>query len=370
MQRLYIHQQPGWPRLEWRQEKLADKLAEVRYLQGRLVGRMDALGFRSSQEAMFDALTAEVVKSSEIEGEILDVERVRSSIARQLGLDYAGLLLPDRNVDGVVEMILDATQNYAQPLTAERLFDWHFALFPSGKSGMMPITVGNWRDDRGGPMQVVSGPIGREVVHYEAPAATTLEQEMRIFLDWFNEPSETAPVLKAGLAHLWFVNIHPFDDGNGRIARAIGDMSLARSEGSPQRFYSMSSQIRLERNDYYDILERTGKGTTDVTMWMTWFLGCLGQAIENAEGSLAAVLAKARFWERIADISINERQRKVINLLLGDFRGNLTTSRWARINKCSQDTAGRDITALVDHGILARSAEGGRSTNYSLIIDP
>ena len=339
-------------------------------MQGRLVGRMDVLGFRPSQEAMFDALTAEVVKSSEIEGEILDVERVRSSIARQLGLDYAGLLLPDRNVDGVVEMILDATQNYAQPLTSERLFDWHFALFPSGKSGMMPITVGNWRDDRGGPMQVVSGPIGREVVHYEAPAATRLEQEMQMFLDWFNEPSGTNPVLKAGLAHLWFVNIHPFDDGNGRIARAIGDMALARSEDSPQRFYSMSSQIRLERNDYYDILERTGKGTTDITGWMIWFLGCLGRAIENTEGNLAAVLAKARIWERIADISINERQRKVINLLMGDFQGNLTSSRWARITKCSQDTAGRDIADLVDHGILARSAEGGRSTNYSLIIDP
>ena len=319
---------------------------------------------------MFDALTSEVVKSSEIEGEILDVERVRSSIARQLGLDYAGLLLPDRNVDGVVEMILDATQNYAQPLTAERLFNWHFALFPSGKSGMIPITVGNWRNDRGGPMQVVSGPIGREVVHYEAPAATRLEQEMQMFLDWFNEPSSTDPVLKAGLAHLWFVNIHPFDDGNGRIARAIGDMALARSEDSPQRFYSMSSQIRLERNDYYDVLERTGKGTTDVTGWMVWFVGCLGRAIENAERNLDAVLAKARFWERIADIPINERQRKVINLLLGNFQGNLTSSRWARITKCSQDTAGRDITTLVEHGILARSAEGGRSTSYSLVIDP
>ena len=318
---------------------------------------------------MIDALTGEVVKSSEIEGEILDVERVRSSIARQLGLDYAGLLLPDRSVDGAVEMILDATQNYAQPLTAERLFDWHFALFPSGKSGMIPITVGNWRDGRGGPMQVVSGPIGKKVVHYEAPAAARLEREMQVFLDWFNTPPDFDPVLKAALAHLWFVNIHPFDDGNGRIARAIGDMALARSEGSPQRFYSMSSQIRLERNYYYDILERTGKGTTDVTGWMTWFLGCLGRAIENTERNLAAVLEKARLWERIADFSINERQRKVINFLLGDFHGNLTTSRWARINKCSQDTAGRDITALMQNGILARSAEGGRSTNYVLVKD-
>ena len=362
-----MHQHPGWPRLEWRQEEIADKLAEVRYLQGRLVGRMDALGFRPSQEAMLDALAGEVVKSSEIEGEMLDLERVRSSVARQLGLDFGGLLLPDRNVDGVVEMILDATQKYAQPLTAERLFDWHFALFPSGKSGMMPITVGNWRDDRGGPMQVVSGPIGREMVHYEAPAATRLDQEMKMFLDWFNEPPNTDPVLKAGLAHLWFVNIHPFDDGNGRIGRAIGEMALARSEDSPQRFYSMSSQIRLERNDYYDILERTGKGTTDITGWMIWFVGCLGRTIENTEGNLAAILAKARFWERIADISINERQRKVINLLLGDFQGNLTSSRWARITKCSQDTAGRDITALVSHGILARGPQGGRSTNYVLV---
>ena len=370
MQRLYIHQQPGWPRLEWRQEELADKLADVRYLQGRLVGRMDALGFHSIQEAMLDALTGEAVKSSEIEGEILDVERVRSSVARQLGLDFGGLLLPDRSVDGVVEMILDATQNFAQPLTAERLFDWHYALFPSGKSGMMPITVGHWRDDRGGPMQVVSGPIGREVVHYEAPAAERVEQEMQTFLDWFNGASDTDGVLKAAVAHLWFVNIHPFDDGNGRIARAIGDMSLARSEGSPQRFYSMSSQIRLERNDYYDILERTGKGTTDVTRWMTWFLGCLRRTIENTEGNIAAILLKARFWERIAEIPINERQRKVINLLLGDFQGNLTSSRWARITKCSQDTAGRDISDLVDYGILERGPKGGRSTNYALVIDP
>ncbi len=342
----------------------------MRYQQGRLIGRMDSLGFRPLQEAMLDTLTGDVVKSSEIEGEILDAERVRSSIARHLGLEYGGLLPSDRNVDGVVEMMLDATQNYVQPLTPERLFGWHSALFPTGRSGMMPIIAGNWRDDRAGPMQVVSGPIGKEQVHYEAPAATRIGPEMQTFLDWFNAPSATDMVLKAGQAHLWFVNIHPFDDGNGRIARAIGDMALARSEDSPKRYYSMSSQIRKERNDYYDILERTGKGTTDVTGWMLWFVDCLGRAIESAEGNVASILVKARLWERISDTPINERQRKVINLLLGNFEGNLTTSKWGKIAKCSHDTALRDITSLVDYGVLARSAEGGRSTNYYLVNGP
>ena len=331
---------------------------------------MDSLGFRPVQEMMLDTLTGDVVKSSEIEGEILDAARVRSSIARHLGLDFAGLLPPDRNVDGVVEMMLDATQNYLQPLTRERLFDWHSALFPDGQSGMMPIITGNWRDGRFGPMQVVSGPIGREQVHYEAPPAERLEQEMQAFLDWFNAPSETDMVLRAGLAHLWFVNIHPFEDGNGRIARAIGDMALAQAEDSPRRYYSMSSQIRIERTDYYSVLERTGKGNTDVTGWMTWFMDCLGRAIESAESNLASILSRARFWERIAGLPINERQSRVLNLLLGNFQGNLTTSRWARITKCSTDTALRDINALVDHGILVRSAQGGRSTSYSLVIDP
>ena len=370
MQKVYIHQQPGWPHLKWRQEEVADRLANVRYLQGRLVGRMDSLGLRPVQDAMLETLTGDVVRSSEIEGEILNVERVRSSVARQLGLDYAGLPPSDHAVDGVVEMMLDATQNYSEPLTDERLFGWHACLFPDGRSGMTRITVGNWRDDRGGPMQVVSGPIGREVVHYEAPPAARIEQEMQTFLEWFNAPPDTDMVLRAGLAHLWFVNIHPLDDGNGRIARAIGDMALARSEDSPRRFYSMASQIMRERNDYYNVLERTGKGTTDVTGWMTWFVDCLGRAIESAENNLSSILARSRFWERIAEVSINERQQKVINLLLGDFKGNLTTSRWARITKCSTDTALRDINALVGQGILARSPEGGRSTNYSLVIDP
>ena len=319
---------------------------------------------------MLDALTSDVVKSSEIEGEFLDAEEVRSSIAWRLGLDVGGVPSADRNVEGIVELMLDATQKYAEPLTTERLFSWYFALFPSGKSGMIPITVGNWRDDRGGPMQVVSGPIGREVVHYEAPAAAMLEAEMQMFLDWFNGHSDVDPVLKAGLAHLWFVTVHPFDDGNGRIARAIADMALARAGDSPHRFYSMSSQIRRERKTYYAILERTQKETMDVTGWMAWFVDCLGRAIETADATLDATLAKGRFWRRIAGVPINERQSKVLNLLTGDFKGNLTTSKWAKLTKCSHDTALRDITALVDHGILARSPEGGRSTNYHLVIDP
>ncbi len=366
MNRIYIHQQPEWPRLYWRGEELADSLAEVRHRQGRLVGRMESIGLRLRQDAMLDTLTGDVVKSSEIEGEFLDAGQVRSSVARQLGMDVGGLRPTDRSVEGIVELMLDATQNYALPLTAERLFGWQAALFPTGWSGSSRITVGNYRTDA---MQVVSGPMGRQRVHYEAPPADQVEEEMQAFLDWFNTPGNTDAVLMAALAHLWFVIIHPFDDGNGRIARAITDMVLARSEGISQRFYSMSSQIRRELNDYYDILERTGKGTADVTEWMRWFVACLSQAIENAGATLAATLNKARFWERIADIPINERQSKVLNLLLGDFRGKLTTSKWAKIGKCSHVTAFRDITALVDRGILVRSAEGGRSTSYCLVND-
>ena len=366
MQRLYIHQQPGWPRLEWRGEELTDRLAKVRHSQGRLLGRMESLGFDLRQEAMLDTLTSDVVKSSEIEGEFLDAEDVRSSIAWHLGLDIGGIPSADRNVEGIVELMLDATQNYAQPLTAERLFDWHAALFPTGRSGAYGITVGSYRT---GIVQVISGPMGSQKVHFEAPPAPLVADEMRTFLDWFNGLSDTDPVLKAGLAHLWFVTIHPFDDGNGRIARAIADMALARSDNSSRRFYSMSSQIHEERRSYYEALERTQKETLDITVWMNWFVDCLGRAIESAEIALDTTLAKGRFWRRIAGIPINERQSKVLNLLLGDFKDNLTTSKWAKLTKCSQDTAGRDITALVDRGILARSAEGGRSTNYRLVID-
>ena len=364
---MYIHQQPEWPLLGWRQEELTNRLARVRHLQGHLLGRMESLGFALQQEAILHTLTSEVVKSSEIEDEFLDAEEVSSSIAWRLGLDVGGLPSADRNVEGFVELMLDATQNYAKPLTHERLFDWHGALFPTGRSGRFGITVGSYRTDT---VRVVSGAMGRQKVHYEAPAAALVLREMDTFLGWFNEHSDVDTVLKAGLAHLWFVTIHPFDDGNGRIARAIADMTLARSDGSPQRFYSMSSQIRKERKVYYDILERTqGKGM-DVTGWMCWFVDCLGRSIDSAEYTLDATLAKGRFWVRIADVPVNDRQRKVLNLLLGDVKGNLTTSKWAKLTKCSPDTALRDITALVDHGILVRSAEGGRSTNYSLVLDP
>ena len=331
---------------------------------------MEALGFGLRQEAVLDTLTEDVLKSSDIEGERLDAEQVRSSIAPRLGMDVGGLEHVDRNVEGIVDMTLDATVHYDRPLTAERLYGWHASLFPPGRTGMRRITAGGWRDDSTGPMQVVSGPIGRERVYFEAPPAARLDREMQAFLRWFNAPPETDEVLKAALAHLWFVTVHPFDDGNGRIARAIADMALARSERSRQRFYSMSSQIRRERAAYYGILERTQGGTTDVTAWMGWFLDCLGRAIGGAQTTIAAVLRKARFWERAAVLPLNERQRLVINNLLDDFEGKLTTSRWARVAKCSQDTALRDITGLIEYGILVRSPEGGRSTSYDLAEVP
>ena len=325
-----------------------------------------ALGFRLREEAVLRTLTEDVLKSSEIEGEKLDAAQVRSSVARRLGLDMAGLQAADRHSEGVVEMMLDATQRYDQTLTAERLFGWHVSLFPTGRSGMRRITVGAWRDDRTAPMQVVSGPMGRERVRFEAPAAERLEGEMQRFLDWFNGDATIEPVLKAALAHLWLVTVHSFDDGNGRIARAIADMSLARSEGSSQRFYSMSAQIRDERGEYYGILERTQKATMEVTAWMEWFLSCLTRAIEGAQGALAGVIAKARYWEKLRDVPLNERQRLVINRMLEGFEGKLTTSKWAALTKSSNDTALRDIQQLVERGVLVRSSAGGRSTCCSL----
>ena len=363
---MYIHELSSWPRFHWDRERVAESLAAVRHRQGRLIGRMEALGFALRQEAVLQTLTADVLKSSEIEGETLDAEQVRSSVARRLGMDIGALRPADRHVEGVVEMMLDATRHYDRPLTADRLFSWHAALFSAGYSGMTRIRVGAWRDGSKGPMQVVSGPLGREHVHYEAPGAVRLEGEMAAFLDWFNTDAGTDPVLRAGLAHLWFVTIHPFDDGNGRIARAIADMALARSEDSPQRFYSMSAQIGQERAAYYGILEKTQKGTMDITPWMEWFLGCLDRAIGGAQTVLGGVLAKARFWEALDRVAINERQRLVLNRLLDGFEGKLTTSKYARLAKCSQDTALRDILALVDSGILVRNPEGGRSTSYSL----
>jgi len=348
---------------------LAKSLASVRHDQGRLLGHMEALGFPLQQEAVLQTLTEDVVKSSEIEGEKLDATQVRSSIARRLGMDVGALEPVDRHVEGVVEMMLDATRHYDQSLTAERLFSWHASLFPTGRSGMRKIRVGAWRDERTGPMQVVSGPVGRERVHFEAPAAARLDREMQVFIDWFNEhgmADDPDPVLKAGLAHLWFVTVHPFDDGNGRIARAIADLALARSEQSPQRFYSMSAQIRRERTAYYDVLERTQKGTMDVTVWMGWFLDCLGRAINGAQTILAGVLRKARVWQELRAFPLNARQRVMLNRLLDGFEGNLTTSKWGNIAKCSSDTALRDIGELVERGILVRNPAGGRSSSYAL----
>lgn len=363
----YIYELPDWPHFRWDEKRLAVSLAALRHRQGRLLGRMETLGFPLRAEATLQTLTLDVVKSSEIEGEILNREQVRSSIARRLGMNIGGLAPADRSVEGVVEMTLDATQHYSAPLTDERLFGWHAALFPTGYSGISKITVGRWRDDSKGPMQVVSGAIGRERVHFEAPAAKRLEKEMAAFLKWFNGTDQTDPVLQAGLAHLWLVTVHPFDDGNGRIARAIADMALARSEQSAQRFYSMSGQIRTERKTYYEMLEKTQYGGLDVTPWLEWFLACLDRALDGTEATLGNVLQKARFWETHAAVVLNDRQRVMLNKLLDGFEGKLTSSKWAKIVECSQDTALRDILDLVNHGILVKDTAGGRSTSYSLV---
>ena len=366
----YIHQLTDWPRFRWNQEALTGTLADIRHRQGRLLGRMESLGFSLQREAELETLTLDVLKSSEIEGEHLDVDQVRSSVARRLGIDIAGAVPAERDVEGVVEMMLDATQNFDEPLSDERLFGWHAALFPTGRSGLGRIIVGAWRDDATGPMQVVSGPIGNERVHYEAPAASLLGGETSRFLSWANErESSTDPVLRAALGHFWFVTIHPFDDGNGRIARAIADRLLAQSDNSAQRFYSMSAQIRHERKSYYEILERTQKGTLDITPWMEWFLGCLGRAFEETETTLAAVLRKARFWDRHDRTAMNDRQRAILNRLLNGFIGKLTTKKYAKLGKCSHDTALRDIQELIEHGILKKDPGGGRSTSYSLKED-
>lgn len=363
----YIHDRPDWPRFQWRADKLAARLAEVRHKQGRLLGRMENLGFNLKAEASLQALTEDVVKSSEIEDEILDRNQVRSSIARRLGIDIGALAPADRHVEGTVDMTLDATQNYDQPVTAERLFGWHAALFPTGRSGILKIVVGGWRTEQSGTMQVVSGPAGREHIHFEAPAAKRLDNEMSAFLDWFNTDRDSDPVIKAAIAHVWFVTIHPFEDGNGRIARAIADLALARSEQSKQRFYSMSDQIRKERNAYYGILEKTQRGTLDITDWLQWFLDCLDRAFDGAEMIIGNVLDKARFWERHGANSLNDRQRRMLNRLLDGFEGKLTSSKWAKIVKVSQATAARDIEDLIDKGILQKDAAGGRSTSYSLV---
>ncbi|MBK6931099.1 MAG: Fic family protein [Saprospirales bacterium] len=366
----YIHQLYDWPKFKWNPEAVLAYLGTVRHLQGKLLGKMSALGFVLQQEAELETLTLDVLKSTEIEGEFLNPEQVRSSIARRLGMDISGLVPSDRHVDGVVEMMLDATQHNDQPLTAERLFGWHAALFPTGRSGMYKIVVGAWRDDSTGPMQVVSGGMGRERVHFQAPDAGALDKEMDAFIHWFNQEDKMDPVIKAAIAHLWFVTIHPFDDGNGRIARAIADMQLSRADGSSQRFYSMSAQIRLERNRYYEILEHTQKGDLDITDWLLWFLDCLTSALRATDQILARVLAKATFWEQHRATMLNERQRLLINKLFDGFDGKLNTSKWAKIAKCSADTALRDIQDLMDKEILRKEAAGGRSTSYELVAEP
>ena len=362
----YIHELKNWPDFYWDQKYLANQLARVRHSQGRLIGQMEGLGFALRAEATLQTLTEDVIKSSEIEGEKLDRLQVRSSLAKHLGMDIGGLTTPDRNVEGISEVMIDATQKFEKPLTADRLFGWHSALFPTGRSGMSKIKVGKWRNDKEGPMQVISGPMGKTKVHYEAPEASRLKQEMKTFLEWFNQEDQNDPVIKAGLAHFWFVTIHPFDDGNGRIARAIADMALAHSENSSQRFYSMSAQICLERKAYYDILEETQKGDLDITNWLEWFLSCLGRAFEGAETILSAVLKKTRFWEAHKEEQFNDRQKKILNRLLDGFEGKLTSSKWATLGKCSQDTASRDIDDLVKRKILVKGLGGGRSTSYSL----
>jgi len=362
----YIHELKSWQHFRWSEKLLLQPLAAVTRHQGLLIGHMKGLGFYLQTEAMLHTLTLDVVKSSEIEGEALDQQQVRSSIARRLGIDIGALTPADRHVEGVVDMMLDATQNYAKPLTQERLFAWHAALFPTGYSGLRKIRVGMWRDDRDGPMEVVSGPLGREHVHYQAPGARKIARQMGAFLKWLEGDAAIDPVLKAGIAHLWFVTIHPFEDGNGRIARAIADMVLARAENSSQRFYSMSAQIRLERKAYYDTLEATQKGELDITAWLEWFLACLDRAFKRAQSVLANVLMKSRFWQAHSHTGFNVRQRDMLNRLLEGFDGSLTSSKWAKIEKCSQDTAVRDINELVELGVLKKNAAGGRSTSYSL----
>ena len=370
---VYIWQASGWPSWRYDLAALAQPLADVSRAQGLLMGRLADVGMALRDQASLSALTEDVIKTSEIEGEQLNVESVRSSIARRLGVDIGALAPVDRHVEGVVEMVLDATASCNAAVTRDRLFGWHAALFPTGYSGLVRINVGGWRDDATGPMQVVSGPLGRQRVHFEAPPADRLQSETDRFINWANGESTEPPLIKAGLAHLWLVTLHPFDDGNGRIARAVGDLFLARADGSPQRFYSLSAQIQRERKAYYDILERTQKQSLDVTEWLAWFLQTLHRAVDQAQHTLDAVLARTRFWQRWAapgSAPLNERQVKLVNGLLDGFEGKLTSSKWAAIAKCSPDTALRDITDLLARGVLRKSDAGGRSTSYELNYSP
>lgn len=366
---VWIHEQTDWPHFTWNETKLSQQLADIRYRQGKLLGRMESLGFDLQQEASLKVLTNDIVKSSAIEGEMLDPQEVRSSLAKRLGLDISGTPPTSRHVEGIVEMMLDATQNYNLPLTTERLFDWHGALFPTGRSGLRRITVAAWRPAEAGDMQVVSGPFGREKIHFQAPSSLRLHNEMKLFLDWFEKCSPIDPVLKSALAHLWFVTIHPFEDGNGRIARAIADMALARADGCRNRFYSMSSQLESERKSYYQALELQQRSSLCITPWLNWFLGCLGRAIKAAETILENVLYKAEVWSNLKGLPINHRQKIIITKMLDDFKGPMTNAKYAKIAKCSGDTALRDIRTLMEYGVLTKNPNaGGRSTSYSLSI--
>ncbi len=360
----YIYQYENWPYFTWDEQKIQVILGKVRHLQGKILGQMSTLGFSVKEEAMLSTLTVDVIKSSEIEGEKLNYEQVRSSIARRLGIEYAGMVHSDRDVEGVVEMMLDATQNYNNPLDEERLFGWHAALFPTGRSGMLRINAGGYRN---GEMQVVSGAMGKEKIHYEAPSSNKVKEEMDIFLNWFNANTKTDIVLKAAIAHFWFIIIHPFDDGNGRIARALSDSLLALSDNSSQRFYSLSGQILTERKLYYAILKKVQHSDGDITDWLDWFLNCLYRALNTSEETMQKVLYKSEFWDKHKDTIINSRQRLMLNKILDGFEGKLKSSKWAKITKCSADTALRDIKDLIEKGILKQEESGGRSTNYDLM---
>ena len=362
----WIWQYEEWPHFCWSNDSIISPLARVREKQGRLLGLMNSLGFDAQSTSSLEVMTEDVLRNSEIEGLLLNPNHVRSSVARHLGLDTAGLPLPDHYTEGVVQVMLDAVQNASKPLTEQRLFNWHAALFPTGRSGIIPIIVAAWRTGEE-PMQVVSGAMGKEKVHYEAPPSDDVPRQMRVFLDWFNSEPTTDSVLKAAVAHLWFVNIHPFDDGNGRLTRILTDMLLARADGSSQRFYSMSAAILRDRKNYYDILEYMGKHGLDITQWLLWFLQTMENAIDTAVEKTRQVVRKSLFWQEKRNVVLNERQIKVINRLWDGFEGKLNTSKWAKMTKTSTATALRDIQDLVEKGILRCADEGGRSTNYELV---
>lgn len=363
---MYLYNNKDWPNFKWDTEILLPYVSKVRDLQGRLIGKMENIGFELREEAVLATLTEDVLKTSEIEGELLNPEEVRSSVAQRLGMEISGLPNASRNVEGVVEMMLDATQQYKESLTKDRLFGWHSALFPAGRSGRHKITVGDWRKDENGPMQVISGPMGKEKIHYIAPAAVKLEGEMNLFIEWFNTDEDMEPVIKSAIAHLWFVSIHPFDDGNGRIARAIADSQLARTDRTNQRFYSISAQIMNSKNGYYNILESSQKGNMDVSQWLVWYFERLTEALEATNETLSKILVKAEFWKLYKETPFNKRQVEMINKLQDDFFGKLNSSKWAKMMKVHRDTALRDIQDLIEKGVLSDSEEGGRSTNYIL----